>query len=564
MVRAIVCIGFIGLLSGLASGQSSDATPHFAIADVHVSPKDPHHSYGGSQPVNGRFELRSATMVELISAAWRIEQDKILGGPSWLELDRFDVVGKLPAGTESASPAPPETPLAGASPELPPYLQMLQSVLADRLKLVVRKEPRPFPAYILTTGKKPLLKAADGTGDPGCRVLNTGPFVAGADVAGAEIQYSCRNLSMEVFAARLSGILGTELGGNPVMDRTGLKGLWNIDFKWQLPAVACLKCELSADDRTQFFDAVEKQLGLKLELQQVPIPVIVVDSVNRKPTDNPPGVAEALPPPRVPTDFEVAVIKPTAPDFTGSRATIQPGGRLVMQGVTLDDLLMATLGSSFTVQYRQWIVGMPSWAAAERFDITAIARGSTVQSFRDNTLQPLLRSLLEQRFGLKTHTEEREVPAYTLVAVKPKMKKGDPASRSHCLNTPAPQGSPTGTVVLTCQNIPMDEFADRYVRNFGTAFGTIFAWPPVLDATGLEGGWDFTLTYVQTPVNQNAGGRGGDNGPAPSDASLASDPGGGLTVTEAVEKQLGLKLELRKRTMPVSVIDHLDQKPTEN
>ncbi len=178
---------------------------------------------------------------------------------------------------------------------------------------------------------------------------------------------------------------------------------------------------------------------------------------------------------------------------------------------------MATVGSSYGIPYRGWVIGMPLWAASQRFDITAIPPKSTIlwsfQSFRDNTLQPLLRAMLEQRFGLKTHAEEREVPAYYLVAVKPKMKKGDPASRSHCLNTPAPQGAPTGTVVLTCQNIPMDEFADRYVRNFGTAFGTIFAWPPVLDATGLEGGWDFTLQYVQTPVNQNAG-RVGEAGPA--------------------------------------------------
>ncbi len=64
----------------------------------------------------------------------------------------------------------------------------------------------------------------------------------------------------------------------------------------------------------------EKQLGLKLELLQVPIPVILVDSVNRKPTENTPDVAEVLPRPKAPTDFEVASIKPTAPDFTGERA----------------------------------------------------------------------------------------------------------------------------------------------------------------------------------------------------------------------------------------------------
>jgi uncharacterized protein (TIGR03435 family) len=559
MLRAFFCLGFFW--AGIAWGQSADDRPQFAIADVHVSAKDPHHSYGGGQPVNGRFEFHSATMVELIRAAWGIDEDKIVGGPNWIELDRFDVVAKLPAGMTAASAALPEMAQDGETREVPPYLKMLQALLADRFRLVVRKEPRPFPAYILTAGKKPLLKASDGTGETGCRVLNQGPFIA-----GSEIQYACRNLSMAAFAGNLGGILGTELGGNPVMDRTGMKGLWNIEFKWNLPAYACLKCDLSADDRAQFFDAVEKQLGLKLELQQVPIPVILVDSVNRKPTENLPGVAEALPRPKIPTEFEVASIKPTAPDFRGERQMIDPGGRLVLQGVTMDELLAMTVGSSYGVFYPQWIVGMPSWAPSERFDITAIAPKSTIawsyQSFRDNTLQPLLRSMLEQRFGMKTHAEQRELPAYSLVAVKPKMKKGDPTSRSHCLNTPAPQGAPTGTVVLTCQNIPMDEFADRYVRNFGTAFGTIFAWPPVLDATGLEGGWDFTLQYVQAPVNQNAG--RGDNAATPGEALASSDPGGGLTVTEAVEKQLGLKLELRKRTMPVTVIDHLEQKPTEN
>jgi uncharacterized protein (TIGR03435 family) len=320
---------------------------------------------------------------------------------------------------------------------------------------------------------------------------------------------------------------------------------------------------MSADDRAHFLEAVDKQLGLKLELQQVPIPVIVVGSVNRTPTDNAPGVREALAPIPVPTEFEVAVIKPTAPDFTGTRLGLQPGGRVVMQGITLDNLLMLAVGTSFNVQYRQWVAGMPDWAQSERFDITAKTPAGAMLLFSDNTLQPALRSLLQQRFGLKTHTEEREVPAYSLVAVKPKMKKGDPAARAHCLNAVAPQGSPAGTVVLNCQNITMEQFADRYVRNFGSAFGSIYAWPPVLDATGLEGGWDFTLTYFQPPVAQDGGGRGG-NGPAVSDGPMASDPSGGLTVTEAVEKQLGLKLELRKRMMPITVIDHVEQKPTDN
>ncbi len=165
MLRAVFCVGFVGILAGVGWGQTPGTAPRFEIADVHVSAKDPHHPYGGSQPVNGRFEFHSATMVELIQAAWGIDPGQDSGGPNWLELDRFDVVAKLPAGMTAASAALPGLAQDGETREVSPYLQMLQSLLAERFKLVVRKELRPFPAYILTAGKKPIMKASDGTGD---------------------------------------------------------------------------------------------------------------------------------------------------------------------------------------------------------------------------------------------------------------------------------------------------------------------------------------------------------------------------------------------------------------
>jgi uncharacterized protein (TIGR03435 family) len=74
------------------------------------------------------------------------------------------------------------------------------------------------------------------------------------------------------------------------------------------------------------------------------------------------------------------------------------------------------------------------------------------------------------------------------------------------------------------------------------------------------------LTYSQLPpqtVNAaNAPGRGGDNGPL-APVPEASDPSGGYTIFEAVEKQLGLKLEAQKRSMPVVVIDHIEQRPVD-
>jgi uncharacterized protein (TIGR03435 family) len=113
--------------------------------------------------------------------------------------------------------------------------------------------------------------------------------------------------------------------------------------------------------------------------------------------------------------------------------------------------------------------------------------------------------------------------------------------------------------VLQCQNIAMAEFADR-LQNMTPEL----SWP-VADATGIEGGWDFTLTYSRRfpGMAMAIGARGGDMGGPPGVAS-APEPEMGMSLFEAVDKQLGLKLEQQKRSMPVIVIDHIDLKPTEN
>jgi uncharacterized protein (TIGR03435 family) len=85
---------------------------------------------------------------------------------------------------------------------------------------------------------------------------------------------------------------------------------------------------------------------------------------------------------------------------------------------------------------------------------------------------------------------------------------------------------------------------------------------PVQDATGLEGGWDFTLVFSAfLPQLLGTPARGGDAGQG---VPAAADPVVGSTIFESIEKQLGLKLESQKRMLPVIVIDHLEQKPTDN
>jgi len=177
-----------------------------------------------------------------------------------------------------------------------------------------------------------------------------------------------------------------------------------------------------------------------------------------------------------------------------------------------------------------------------------------------DALAPLFLKVLTDRFHLKYHTEERPVNSYTLVAAKPKIKKADPANRTSCKNGDVPPGSPRATRVLVCHNITMAEFADKL-----QGMSRELTWP-ILDATALDGRWDFTLNYNTLAGNVRGFVEGGGAGPAggvPSEAS-AADPNGGYTLLEALEKEPGLKLVLQKRPAQVFVIDRLEQKPTEN
>lgn len=119
---------------------------------------------------------------------------------------------------------------------------------------------------------------------------------------------------------------------------------------------------------------------------------------------------------------------------------------------------------------------------------------------------------------------------------------------------------PLGRLV-TCQNVTMAQFAEML-----PVIAPGYIQTKVVDATGLEGGWDFTFSFSPVGVLQlGGGGRGGDGGGAAGGAGTeASEPSGGLSLLDAVVKQLGLKLEQQKRPTPVLVIDRVERKPTDN
>ena len=491
--------------------------PAFPIADVHISPIFPNPRVRTEPLRSNRYEVKFATIPDLIHLAWGIDSAQILGGPSWLDLDRFDIFARVSAGT------PPET-----------LSLMLRTLLRDRFRLVIHNESRLIPAAALVARKKLTLKPAAGSEDGRCRIEQQPSTPASA------IRYVCRNVTMEAFAATLQRLPPLQVPGSArqVRDETGLNGAWDFDFIYTVYPSAASRAE------TITLPGALEQLGLGWEARQIPTPVIVVDSVNEKPSPNPPGVAESIP--SLPTQFEAATLKPNNPNdgAPGFRFQFLPGGRVTMHSHTMRQLLNA----AFELNLRDRFVGLPAWADTARYDLNAIAAtgGPAVDS---ESLRPLLRALLVDRVHLTWHEEDQPATRWSLVPVRPgtiKAKPADPGVRAFCSLEPAPAGSPPNSVALTCRGISLAQFANQ------------LRWRPpelslpVSDATGISGSWDFTLIYSLLPQVANP------------DSVSQADPTGTLTIFEAMPKQLGLKLEKQRGLWPAIVIDRIDQKPGEN
>lgn len=508
-----------------AFGQAPATRPAFDIADVHSSPKTSHPSPRAGFH-GGRYELRMATMADLITTAYAVTPDKVSGGPSWLDTDRFDVIAK-------ASPDTTQQTLK----------LMLRALLTDRFGLAAHMDQRPMAAYVLSAGRgKPKLKASGDSSSAGCRrSAQTGDSTT--------IPVNCRGLSMEAFAQQLRGMAGDYLM-SPVVNDTKIEGIWDFTLRWTPRG----RLAAAGGEGITIFDAIDNQLGLKLEMRQVPTPVIVVDRVNREPTENPEGVSASLPP-SAPPAFEVATIKPTDPQFQGVRIQTPPNGQVNIQGVTLSFLIQ-------TIWFvtPEMIVGAPKWVETERWDIAgkvATTPGMAPQTDMDSMIA-MVQALLEDRFKLTTHIEERVAPAYTLTAIKPKLQKADPMGRTGCVEGPGIDGkdprvtNPALSRLVSCRNMTMARFAEL-LPNIANALNPLNGYirSSVLNSTGLDGAWDFSLSFSPTQPSQEAG-------------AGASDPNGSVSLSDALGGQLGLRLQLERRRGPVLVIDHIERMPTDN
>lgn len=530
-MKRIVNAGMIVLMAGVAFGQSGDGSLRFEAAEIQTSPAavagTNSQKMRGGLYRSGRYEVHSATMLDLVRTAYNVDADKVTGGPGWMDRDRFDILAKAPGDSFSPPSSTPEKMRA-----------MLRNLLVERFGLVVHDDTKPRAAYAIRQGKKVLMKRSTGSGASGCKPVEP-------------MTYTCHNVSMPELPDQLRNMsFATKaLNGIPVVDQTELQGGWDFDIGY-----------------SQNFAAFEKQLGLRLDLTKIPMAVIAVDSVNEKPAGNPPAAAMVAAPP---LEFEVADIRrsdPDPPPGAGGDCFYCPGGRLHISRFTMSDLIATAW--NLNGSYDSRVVGLPKslekvyWdviaKVSEMIPVSPANLTSTgqpaAQQVDFDSVRIMLRALLRDRFKLALHEETRQLNGYALVAVKPKLTPADPDGGVGCKEGPGPDGkdprltNPQARRLLTCLNMTVAEFADEVPNRAGDYFAQ---YPGrIVDATGLEGKYDFTVNFSPLAMATVAGG--------------ASDSGYGITLPDAIEKQLGLRLEPRKNPGLVLVVDHVEDKPTQD
>jgi uncharacterized protein (TIGR03435 family) len=287
--------------------------------------------------------------------------------------------------------------------------------------------------------------------------------------------------------------------------------------------------------------------------------------VNRNPGANPAGASTALAMPAA--RFEVASIKPADPSKPNFTGILYTGGSQMTAGGTLREMIAMVLQVPQNVA-NDTVIGIPKSADTQRWMIEAKVPSTgegAPQTVNGRPLPPplsvgleMLRGELVSQFELKTHIETREVTVYALTVAKnkPTMTQADESERSACKPDPnAPKPATNITLMLGCKNQTMAQLAQLLQLGAGA-----YIDHPVVDATGLSGGWDFAIGWTPRAILEKPAANPDPNSTAPS---VAADPNGGISVFDAVEKELGLKLVKQKKSVPVIVVDHVAEKPVQ-
>lgn len=263
MVRLTVPFALAMALA--AAGQT--APPEFVAASVKPSP--PGAEYGGmrggpgtSSP--GQIEYSATTLRAVTSRAYGLQRFQIVG-PAWFDQQRYDIVAKIPPGTTA-----------------PQFQLMLQGLLADRFRMQCHKENRTASISELTVAKSGLKMRESSP-------QNVGPPEPGATAppVGARWTQGFSDGKIEVMANRVSMrqiiVWLSDQTGREIVDKTGLTGTYDVAISWTRQG-GTGPDDISVGNTIE--SALEKYLGLKLVSRKEPVEMLVIDRLERMPTEN--------------------------------------------------------------------------------------------------------------------------------------------------------------------------------------------------------------------------------------------------------------------------------------
>jgi uncharacterized protein (TIGR03435 family) len=257
----------VGILfaASLFSQAPARIPPDLRFEVASLKPSTGEGRGGGIRPAPGgqRYEATNCPIKLMIQVAYRVKADQIVGGPAWLDSDRFDMEAKA------------EKPSTADELHV-----MLINMLQDRLQLKVHHEKKEMPMYALTADKGgPKLTPHEAA--------NAGePWIDQIQEKFLHMKMKATCAPMDYFAFRLS-----QLMDRPVVDLTNLQGGYdfNLEYTRELPPGFPENGRINGEEPDTsgptVFDAVRKQLGLELKAQKGPVEVIVIDHAE-KPTGN--------------------------------------------------------------------------------------------------------------------------------------------------------------------------------------------------------------------------------------------------------------------------------------
>jgi bla regulator protein blaR1 len=271
LAGAGIAVAFLPIVIGILRAQTLPPAPEYSYDVVSIHRSDPKDMTSRLGPgPQGGLTSQNVTVMQLMTFAYDARPNQFVNFPGWIQSERFDV------SFTPDKPEPGVVPGPGSFPRLQTvfnrHRQRMQAVLRDRFGLVLRAETRELPMYALVVAKGGHKLSAPA--EPG----------KGPNFSMTRGQMTAVAAYMKMLSDSLSSLLGRY-----VANETGLDGPYDFTLKWTPDsaqpsgkmAIPDEPVPADSDAATSIFTALSEQLGLRLDAKKGPVPVFVVEKVER-------------------------------------------------------------------------------------------------------------------------------------------------------------------------------------------------------------------------------------------------------------------------------------------